>query len=187
MDLLTFCIGSREFQRATVEPSLDSAAHRNPLKGFLHFLSVIQRYRVSILPITWQPALGNIGYGASANIHQSMGSAELLFAFKRIKFRDTIKAYQALISEVVISSCVEDHPNTAKLEGFCWEVDQSCDFGEEHVKPALVYEKSAFGDPRNFLCSENGRELSLDERLSLIWDIAAALHHLHLRRTLVFT
>jgi hypothetical protein len=52
----------------------------NIQNDLITFLSIVQKYKVDIVPIMWNPALGE---GNSGTISQSNVSAELRLAFKR--------------------------------------------------------------------------------------------------------
>jgi hypothetical protein len=96
-----------------------SATPKNPTSGdiqndLITFLSIVQKYNVDFLPITWQPALGNLGKGGTGTISQSTFSTDRALAFKR--FHDNGKSAQdflPIMSEVLILSQppIQNHSN----------------------------------------------------------------------------
>ncbi|KAH5159501.1 hypothetical protein HBH69_056890 [Parastagonospora nodorum] len=146
----------------------------------LSLLGIVQELKVDLLPITWQPALSEIGQGGSARINQSQINLETSFAFKRFKWihknRDQA-LWKALISEVSIlaSRDIREHPHVVQLEGICWEPFEQ----EASVRPVLLFEKSAFGDVFKFANSESGHQASLRDILRICTDVAIAVQDLN--------
>ena len=150
----------------------------------ISFLAIAQHLKIDFLPITWQPALENIGEGGTARIHQSLITLRLSFAFKRIKPSERVKwgetrIFQTLISEISIlgNPSIRTHFYIAPLQGICWDISQ-----EGTVWPVLVFEKAQFGNLKEFLKSERGQNLSLEERLDFCIDIGTAIRDMHLCR-----
>ena len=68
------------------------------------FLSIVQKYDVDYLPITWQPALNTLGVGGSGMISQSTFITEKPLAFKRIHDSENPDGFLPMMSEVLILS-----------------------------------------------------------------------------------
>ena len=176
--LTTFYRGDSIFQSATFNPKGHTADFPNHHENLGYFLTVIQYFQINIIPVTWQPALDSLGRGTSAVVNQSMIHASLYYAFKRTGL-DT--PYSTLISEVAILSLpqIRGHANINGLEGICWELRvNGPDIGPA-VRPVLVSNKADFGDLRRFLKSEDGMNLSLQQKLDICLDIARAMNELH--------
>lgn len=181
--LLSFYSNSVAYQSAV------GGTQESPLShcDFVSFLANAQCEGVDILPITWQPALENVGKGGTAQINQSIINARLNFIFKRTNISPLIRqdsgtdslTYHALISElrVLRSRLIRDHPNIVQLQGICWEVISD----PQTVRPVLVFEKAHFGDMKAFMESNLGESLSLEERIQLIVALASALLLMHSR------
>jgi hypothetical protein len=154
------------------------------------FLAVIQKLKISILPITWQAARQAIGVGATGRINEALINLHTSFAFKCVT--DKQKQNNAeegiictLINEVVALGhpLIRQHPNIAELQGICWDVTTN-EQGEDKVWPVLVFEKSQYGDLYNFVTLPVGRELGFAERLKLCVDIGIAISDMHLNSRL---
>ncbi|KAF8538812.1 hypothetical protein BDD12DRAFT_739667 [Trichophaea hybrida] len=163
------------FTRCSAAPT--NLAHGDPQNDLIAFLSVVQKYNVGYLPITWQPALKDLGKGGSGTISQSAFSTDMPLAFKR--FHDDNGSdmdFLPLISEVLILSqpAIQNHPNIVNLEGICWEIKRRT----EKAVPVLVYEKAAW-DLQQFMNVSEGRNMSMDDRLNLCADIGSAISTLH--------
>jgi len=142
--------------------------------GLIDFLSVAQRCNVDFLPITWEPALQQLGQGGFAVVSQSLINLQTSFAFKR-PLRH--KIYRALISEILVlqSKLIATHPNLPRLQGICWDIES--DSG--HVTPVLVFPKAHSGDLHTLMNTEEGQKLSFESRLGLCIDLAKAIATLH--------
>src|SRR5271170_964476 len=158
------------------------ALQNEPHCDIIALLAQSQTHNVDIIPLTWLPQLESVGFSGTAEISQSLVNAHMSLAFKRILRADDdslseSKAYRALISEVCIlsQSPIRGHPNIVQLQGLCFEVPS----GETAVCPVLVFEKAKFGSLREFMETKVGLGLSLDQRLDMIHQIAAAIAMLH--------
>jgi len=159
-----------------------SATPKNPTSGDLQndlitFLSIVQKYNVDFLPITWQPALGNLGKGGTGTISQSTFSTDRALAFKR--FHDNGKSAQdflPIMSEVLILSQppIQNHSNIVDLEGICWEIKPRT----EKAVPVLVFQKAAW-DLQQFMNVQEGINMSINDRLKICADIGSAIMALH--------
>ena len=147
-------------------------------KSLIYFLATLQQFGVDILPITWQPALDELGFGASAHVNQSIINVQSSLAFKRIASNTS---YKALLLEVIISSTpkVRGHPNVNALEGVCWEVRAQSLGKLFDAVPVLVYQKASFGNLRDLMRNKIGQRLSFALKLQICLDIAMALETLH--------
>ncbi|KAF3206610.1 hypothetical protein TWF106_011199 [Orbilia oligospora] len=144
----------------------------------LSFLAMVQVNEVDILPTTWQPDLGRVGAGGTANIQQSLFDKKLSYVFKRIyRGVDEQYAYKALVSEISIlgHDDIRGHPNIVKLAGISWDVISSL----EPIWPSLVFQKSDHGDLRQFMKSEAGASIDFKARMKLFDDIAVGIAALH--------
>ena len=173
---------------------ISSAKPANPTKAnqpldFLTFLAIAQKLKIDFLPITWQPALDEIGRGATGKIRESLINLQTSFAFKVPKDTTSIESmdetirpveirtlFQALISELSILGhpLFREHPNVISLLGICWDVLPS-----GTVWPVFVFEKTPLGDLWRFAKSEEGKNMPIDMRLKLCADIANAITDLH--------
>lgn len=103
---------------------------------FIAILETCQNLEIDFLPITWQPALENLGVGGQTEVHQSLVTAALSFAFGRIKLSDSTReaeraAYQALRSQLLVQGhpIIRSHPNVISLIGVCWDIQPRVDHG----------------------------------------------------------
>ncbi len=196
MTTLQFSISGSRFESAT------------PTKADLRFdlttfLGVAQQYGIDFLPITWQPALDQIGRGATAEIRQNPMNLQTSFAFKRPLFMSSFdidefesRILPSLIAEISIlgSPTIRRHANIIHLEGICWEVlskeGQNVSRKEPILKseggivPVLVFEKTKHGDLHRFMAHGAGGQLSFLERLRLCSEIAKAVAEMHSYRML---
>jgi hypothetical protein len=157
--------------------SLDQTIPLNSQYDFLTFLGVTQQCQFDFLPITWHPALENVGKGATAEIREALIDIQMSYAFKRFRpsEHDEQKVFLQLISEVSILGLegIRDHPNVIKLEGIAWDIQAN-----GKVWPVLVFEKTAHGDLGAFFASELGMNLPMKERLKLCTNIGNAVRDL---------
>lgn len=151
----------------------------DPHYDLVSFLTVIQRFNISILPVMWN-ALKAFSQGATSAIYQSHINIALELAFKRTSnlFRkkgETI-AFQILISKIMVlgTRSIRNHPNIVDLEGICWELDD-----HENLSPVLVFQKAQYGDLARYLTSTAGKESSFETRLSICVDIGNAIGALY--------
>jgi serine/threonine protein kinase len=145
----------------------------------LSFLAVAQQLKIQYLPITYQTALEEIERGGTAQISQATLGRRKGLAFKRIKDKDKVerfRAYQMLTSELLVLGhpAVKHHPNIVKLLGICWDIPS-----DEEVWPALVFEKSEFGDLKRFVNFRNAQRMKILDRIELCADIGMALADMH--------
>jgi len=148
----------------------------NVHSDLIAFLSIVQKYKVDIVPIMWNPALGSLGEGGSGTISHSTISAEMCLAFKRFHGSGYSDGYfSPLISEVSILSQphIRNHPNIINLEGVCWEINPRTE-----AVPVLIFEKAAW-DLQQFMKVDKGMNMSINERLSMCADIGSAIMALH--------
>lgn len=183
--LIRFVSRERDVSSATSAHSQNSSH----LYNLITFLAIAQKLEIDFLPITWQPALSEVGAGGTAEIRQSLIHLQMSFAFKIIKdaaWIDKIDesqramerktAFQVLISEILVLGhpSVREHPNIISLLGICWDILPSgC------VWPVLVFERTVLGDLWSFAESEEGKNTSIETRLKLCADIATAVRDLH--------
>lgn len=165
------------YPQGTEEPSSD--AHAN----LIYFLGACQALNVDLVPITWQPALADLGEGGQATIRQAHSLVDWSFAFRQFRPVDAEasdearpQAYHALIREVSILKHPEirENPCALTLEGVCWDVSR-----EDEVWPVLIFEKSRHGNLREFLGSSTGRQANLEDIMSLWFDVATTIMYMH--------
>lgn len=145
---------------------------------FLSLLGLVQRLRVSILPMTWQAARGSLdesgkgARGGQAKIYYSHVSPRSSFVFKQFS-RDS---YHELVSEILVLSheAVRKHPHIARLEGLCWDIHD-----DDDIRPILVFEMSPLGDLCHFMKTDAGRDVSIGDRLRLCVEIGVAIRDMH--------
>ena len=147
---------------------------------FISLLAICQWRGLDILGITWKSGLERVGRGATAHIHQLQINPQTTFAFKSVTpssfGSDEYTIFRTLMSELLVLGhpVIRDHANIVTLVGICWDITTSA-IGEDTVWPVLVYEKAEYGDLSQFMESEVGRELSIDQRLKLCIDVGTAL------------
>jgi hypothetical protein len=147
---------------------------------FLSFLSAAQALQIPIMPITWQRARNPFGFGGTSSINQTPINAQVSLAFKCVrgnkKCQDgDAKLFERITNEITVlgQSSTRNHPNVVQLQGICWDVS------EEKVWPALVFEKSDYGDLSTFYGSSSGRQLSTNQRLKICIDVGKAIFYMH--------
>ena len=120
-------------------------------------------------------------------MNQSPVKAELSFAFKRLGKHgqaqdEKTEDLSSSISELAIlrHKPIASHPNISKLEGICWEVTA----GEDRVLPVLVFEKATYGDLFYFRDTDEGKKLTVVQKVSLCAQVLGALYTLHASRKL---
>lgn len=173
--------GDSTFYSAGVEPRHGDLHDEEGIRSWdlWYFLGILQHFRLDIIPISWQPALEELGRGNSAVVNQSQIHINLNFAFKRFMFGTDLKY---LIAEIAILSIptIRSHPNIQTLEGVCWERQRDED-GRLQVWPVLVSPKADMYDLRVFMKSDMGRNTTLQQSLSLCFDVGRALKTMHAR------
>lgn len=149
---------------------------------FVSFLALAQKLRIDFLPIIWQPALQGIGFGATAEIRQSLINLQMSFAFKRITplsgpVLNETDLMRKLFAEILVLGhpSIHDHPSIMTLEGVCWDVSAE----DEKGWPVLVFEKSRYGDLEWFTNSGAGKTISLEEKLKLCTAVVTAIGEMH--------
>ena len=154
----------------------------SPYYDFISFLEAAQKLKIDFLPITWHPDLDVVGKGGTAEILQSPINLQTSLAFKRRRRpqqspSDERNPFQALVSEVCILGhpSIRSHANIIQLEGICWDIPS----GVDKVWPVLVFERTQYGDLENFLNSDIGKTMCLEDRLKLCVDVALAIVTLH--------
>lgn len=183
---------------STVKKSEDDADASYDL---ITFLAVAQKLRLGLLPITWTSRLQIIGKGSGrSQINQTLINLQTSFAFKRVADKDKQNVaqdwiFRSLVNEIIAlrSPSLRNHPFIVELEGFCWDVPFGEDIGnseaakpdvlcETNVWPALVFEKSQYGDLYQFASTPVGRRLGVIERVNLCLSIGKAIVDLHANR-----
>jgi serine/threonine protein kinase len=144
-------------------------AHQDDLIGFL---GLIQYFRVPLIPITWQPALGPLGRGATAYVNQAAVNVEMSHAFKRMRSHT---CFDTWVNEVMILGRLGNHPNIASIEACCLEI---LDNGK--LSPVLVFKKADFGDLEAFMRSKAGLTMNDEDVVRLCAGIGSGLQHIHL-------
>ena len=171
----------KDLTESSPKPQQDHAATSNNSQlDFIDFLAVAQWRNVDFLPTTWQQMLSSIGIGGTARMKQSIVNSEVNLAFKRLHLEKTTAegkqlALQAVMTEVSVLGhpIVRGIPYFIRLEGVCW------DFTDEGVWPVLVFRKADHGNLREFLWSEEGRNITFAQRLQICSDIGSAVMTMH--------
>lgn len=185
LGLIQLSSSGRDFASVTsTNPPIDDLPY-----NLITFLAIAQKLEIDFLPITWQPALSEVGTGGTAEIRQSLIHLQMSFAFKVIKDAKRIEKidetqrpsevksrFWALIREISVLGhpSVREHPNIISLLGICWDILPS-----GRVWPVLIFEKAALGDLWRFAASEEGKNMSNKTRLKLCADVATAIRDLH--------
>jgi len=162
------------FTRYSASPNRTNG-YQKIQSDLIAFLSIVQEYSIDYLPITWQPALSDLGQGGSGTISQSTFINEMPLAFKR--FHDTGDSdFLPLMSEVLILSqpAIQSHKNIVSLEGICWEIKPRT----EKAVPVLLFEKAAW-DLEQFMNVSEGMNMSIGDRLKICADVGSAIMALH--------
>ncbi|KAL8840333.1 MAG: hypothetical protein Q9170_001348 [Blastenia crenularia] len=165
---------------------------------FVTFLGIAQSLSIDFLPITWQEALGNIGKGATAEIHEALLDFNTSFAFKRRLFKESFNSDEltgeilpSVVTElsILLAPSIRRCPNIMGVVGICWEIhsgdeyapsrERSVDFSNIAVVPVLVFEKSKHGDLHGFMTDGIGKTLGFVERLEFCLEIARAIATMH--------
>jgi hypothetical protein len=122
-----------------------------------------------------------LGEGATAEVNQSIINVENAFAFKRKSSRAN-KTDAELLNAVCTEILILCHPplrddnNIISLVGVAWEIGPK----PNSVWPNLVFPKAEFGSLDKFLLSQQGKELSIEQRLKLCSGIINAVQKLHI-------
>ncbi|KAF2468702.1 TPR-like protein [Lindgomyces ingoldianus] len=145
----------------------------------ISLLAVAQKLQVSFLTITWQTALDNVAIGGTSSIKEGLLSRERSIAFKKLKGddkEDHERAYRLLINELSVlgNAAVLAHRNILDLVGISWDISS-----DEEVWPAFVFEKSPFGDLKNFASLPVAKNMNLMERVGICVDIGVAIADMH--------
>jgi serine/threonine protein kinase len=144
--------------------------------SFLAFLGLAQRLHVDFLPITWQGSLGLLGRGGQAQVNQALINQAMGFAFKRFDHIRPQDPLRETVQEMLVLThpLVRSHEHIVRLEGICWDIPQ-----DDQVWPALVFEKTQFGDLHAFSKSKRFQAMAMGEKLELCADIGLAIRDMH--------
>lgn len=160
---------------------------------FISFLTAAQELAVPFLAITWQANSGASGQGATSEINQALVTEQMSFAFKCVSDIDKLRTPEEdiisrLINEMSLlqHAQIHRHPNILPLLGICWQVSaidsrqwRNDNMPSNKVWPVLVFQKSQFGNLKEFAESSQGRKLSTHERLKICIEIGDAIQHMH--------
>ncbi|KAI1123667.1 hypothetical protein F5Y10DRAFT_285846 [Nemania abortiva] len=149
--------------------------------NFITFLAAAQKLGIPFLNVTWESTRQPLGRGGTSEISQGLMNQQTSFAFKRVAdedkpFRSEQEIMRCLINEITILDhlMAQKHQNILEFQGVCWDVSDDL-----KVWPALVFEKSHFGDLHRFATLPVGKELDVMARLKICYDIGNAVAHLH--------
>ena len=179
--IFTGLISSTTSGKAQESASLATSRVTDPPYDLLTFLGVAQNLKINFLPITWQPALDKVGEGGTAEIRQALVNVQMSFAFKRLKaprgIEEEAQYLRALIAEISVLGHppIRRHPNVVDIEGICWDVVSS----SGKVWPVLVFEKTQQGNLNTFMTAGKGKDLGVEDRLRICFDVADAVRNLH--------
>ena len=178
------CVASSSLRHRSPSTSINS---RDPRvrHDFISILAIAQQLQVNLLPITWQPALGILGAGGTAEIRQSLVNVQTSFAFKQLLRRNSLMFED--LGEIARMCCTEirvfahpmmrTHHNVQRLEGLCWDTAEDPD--DESILPVMVMEKTSYGDISAFANSALGRGLDLLARLQLCISVGTTIKDMH--------
>jgi serine/threonine protein kinase len=158
-----------------------------PHEDLLAFLSLVQSCEVDILPVMWYPAL-KVGRGGFAVLNGSPVNEEFGFVFKRLanvenRPGEDFKSFGSIMTELAIlmHHNVRRHANVVDLYGICWEVNPE----EGRILPVLVLERARIGDLLQLRDAKEGRNMSVETKLSICCQVAKGLAMLHASRRLI--
>lgn len=158
----------------------NAPASSNPQLDLIDFLAVAQWRNIDFLPITWQQMLSSIGVGGTARMKQSIVNDQVNLAFKCLHLEKTTAksrtmALQAMMTEVSVLGhpVIRGIPYFIRLEGVCWELT------DDGVWPVLVFKKAEHGNLREFLWSEEGKNITFAQRLQICSEIGSAVMTMH--------
>ncbi|KAL2812568.1 hypothetical protein BDW59DRAFT_38882 [Aspergillus cavernicola] len=160
--------------------------------NIITFITLVQKMKMSILPLTWQSDLQLLGRGGTSHVNQSLVDLETSFAFKRVAEKDRLEKTDAeiflrLMNEVYIlcNTAVMNHAYILQLQGICWDVPFRTHQGsspeplqDDKVWPVLVFQKAHFGDLNTFAQRPIGQELDLAERWRICLEVGVAIAHM---------
>lgn len=142
-------------------------------------LGIAQKLHIDQLATNWN-AVDAFGHGATSDIKHSVQETNLHLAFKRTnRLYDRVSEsefYKVLITEIFVlgTPIIRDHPTIVDLEGIYWEINS-----QGLVLPVLVYQRTVHDNLAKFLSTDDGKALSIEQRLRLCMDVAAGLAALH--------
>lgn len=146
--------------------------------SFIDALGLAQRLNVKLIPMMWHARLGLVGRGGQAKVNRARVNQLISFAFKRFSRRHGVTdSFQEIVREMSLLAhpAVRRHKHIVKLEGICCEV-----MHEREVWPVLMFQNSECGDLDDFIRSERGSAISLEERLDLCGGVAIAIRDMHM-------
>ena len=171
--------------------SLESASHQeDPHWDLLYCLALATEHHLDLLPIRWRPDFDDtpdhILEGGTAKIDKLKVDVKTSLMFKRVRVLDAFKqidderTYEALCQEIAILTHqpIREHPNIVRLEGLCWDIEESTNT----VYPALVFERAFHGDAFRFFNLAENCSLPIEIRWKLCIDIARGIAILHASR-----
>jgi hypothetical protein len=148
---------------------------------FYHFLPRLSRFQIEIINLTWQSAQQPFGSGATSSVNASLIDVQTSFAFKRLhedskQEKSEAQIYCILTNEisVLVHPLVRESQHVAQLQGICWDISH-----DDLPWPALVFEKSQFGDLHKFASLPLSRAMSFADRFRLCLDIGTGIRDLH--------
>jgi serine/threonine protein kinase len=132
-------------------------------------------------------------------VSQTRASSDTVLAFKRPDFNPigselsglmtsqkvTLdNAYRAIASEILAlgEPKFRSHPNIMKLLAVGWEIQRGRTWylgKTTRVWPILIFEKAGLGTLGDFMKSDQGKALSLEDRGKICCDIASAIAFSH--------
>jgi hypothetical protein len=144
-------------------------------------LAVAGYVGIPCLPIIWQTARASVGLGGTSSIRRAPLDAQTELAFKLVKdeekeFAKADDIFSLIRNEIRILGHpqLRDHRNIVDLLGVCWDIAE-----DNVVWPALVFEKSHFGDLQRFTNLPIWNDLTSKDKLKTCIDIGNALSVMH--------
>jgi hypothetical protein len=166
-------------------PSPTNANDRDFHFDLLSFISIVDKFKVDLVQLTWQPALVELGRGGTSTVQQAQIDSKFNLAFKRStewtdeRFADTKQQenarYKAITYELIALELLSSHPNVIDLLGITWETEAQT----EQIWPVLLTQRSEQGNMAEFLSSKMGKDLDTKVKLGLCADIARACQAMH--------
>jgi hypothetical protein len=157
----------------------------NRIQGYhtdlIDILAVAEHVAIPCLPIIWQTARASVGLGGTSSIRRAPLDAETEFAFKLVKDEEkfigkTGDIFTLIRNEIRLLGHpkLRTHRNIVDLLGICWDVAS-----DDVVWPALVFEKSHFGDLHYFTNLPMWMDLGPTDKFKICADIGNALSLMH--------
>jgi hypothetical protein len=149
--------------------------------NLLNFMTIIQRTKVSLLPISPHKALGALGRGLSGSIQQATADVATVFAFKEgvpdktLRDSNDTQDWYSLITEITIlqHKWVRNSHRFADLVGVSFYVQSS---PSRRAWPLIVTSRANRGDLAAFLSNQEPQSLTDAIRRLLFAEVLEAIY-----------